>query len=81
MPHVPLGAVRNAAGMTLDQACSKYAELTGTQITRGALSAIENGIRRPSAEVIRNLEKTYEIPEGSIDTQYEPRGRKSAPAA
>ena len=72
-PHVPLAALRAATGRTLDSVCAAYSEATGENLTRGALSAIENGIRGASTKVLSGLEAAYGLPAGSIDTTYEPR--------
>lgn len=74
-PHVSLSDLRAAVGLTLDQVCERYAEATGQQLTRGALSGIENGHRGASAAALRGLEAAYGLRVGSIDTTYEPRVR------
>ncbi|WP_234935351.1 hypothetical protein [Mycolicibacterium austroafricanum] len=37
------------------------------------MSAIETGVRGVSAELLRALEQAYELPPGSITTDYSPR--------
>ena len=74
-PHVALGSLRTALGLTLDQVCERYQEATGETITRGALSAIENGIRGASVKVLGGLEVAYGLRPGEITTAYEPKVR------
>lgn len=74
-PHVSLGVVRKVAKLTLDQACERFHELTGSTLSRGALSGIENGHRGASAEVIKGLALVYDIAPSDIDTNYQPRVR------
>lgn len=77
-PHVSLRALRVACKLTLDQVCALIEEETGKPLTRGALSAIENGHRGASADVVRGLAHAYDIAPEDIDTQYEPRVRGAA---
>ena len=77
-PHVALGDLRAACGLTLDQVCERFVEATGKDMTRGALSAIENGHRGASAAAIAGLEVAYGLRAGAIDTTYEPRIRGAA---
>ena len=81
VPHVSLGAARRMARLTLDQVCEQFAEITGRELTRGALSAIENGHRGASAQVIAGLEKVFDLSAGEIDTKYEPRERPAPKSA
>ena len=74
-PHIALADLRAACGLTLDQVCGRFTEATGRELTRGALSGIENGHRGASADVLAGLESAYGLRRGSIDTQYEPRTR------
>lgn len=77
-PHVSLRTLRLACKLTLDQVCALVEEETGRQLTRGALSAIENGVRGASQDVIRGLAHAYDIRPEDIDTQYQPRLRSVA---
>lgn len=80
VPHVALGDVRAASGKTLEQVCELANEVLPTKLTRGALSAIENGHRGASVQVLRALEVAYGIRAGAIVTDYEPRvWREGAP--
>lgn len=74
-PHVSLRSLRVACKLTLDQVCARVEEETGKPLTRGALSAIESGLRGASADVLRGLAHAYDLRPEDIDTQYEPRGR------
>jgi len=74
-PHIALSDLRAAVGLTLDEVCARVAESTGKPFLRGSLSAIENGHRGASAEILAALESAYGIRAGCINTQYEPRTR------
>lgn len=74
-PHVSLGDLRAAAGLTLDEVCGRVEEATGLTLTRGALSAIENGHRGASAPLLRALATAYGLREDAITTDYTPRLR------
>lgn len=65
--------LRYAAGFTLDELRDRLQEVTGRTYTRGALSAVENGHRGASADLIAGLETAYGLPAGAIDTNYKPR--------
>ena len=80
-PHVSLRDLRTVSGKTLDEICALASEELRNPLTRGALSAIENGHRGASAEVLRALEVAYGIGVGSLNTDYEPREwREAVPA-
>lgn len=79
-PHVSLGNLRSAVGKTLDEVCSAASEVLAEPLTRGALSAIENGIRGASPTTLAALEVAYGLTPGSIVTNYEPRNRERAVA-
>ena len=72
-PHVRLGDLRQASGKTLEQVCAAASEVLPTPLTRGALSAIENGHRGASLQVLRALEVAYGLRSGAIVTDYQPR--------
>lgn len=74
-PHVSLRTLRKACGLTLDRVCELVGEETGKPLTRGALSAIESGLRGASADVLRGLAHAYDLDPGDFETHYEPRGR------
>lgn len=74
-PYVPLRALRSVSGKTLDEVCADFEEITGRRLTRGALSAIETGLRRPSAGVLDGLARAYGISPDDLDTHYVPRQR------
>ncbi|MCT7373187.1 hypothetical protein A7R75_29785 [Mycolicibacterium llatzerense] len=62
----------------LDDICDRVEETNGDRPARGTLSAIENGVRGVSAELLAALEAAYKLPRGSITTDYTPR---TTPAA
>lgn len=75
-PHVTLSVLRAATGLTLDAVCARIKEeCPELAPTRGALSAIERGIRGASDRMLRALEMAYGIPDGSLTTSYTPRNR------
>lgn len=82
-PHVSLGDLRVAIGLTLDQVIERLRQETGRSYTRGAISAIENGHRGASAQLLEALCSAYGLRAGAIRTDYEPRsqaGEEDAPA-
>lgn len=73
-PHVSLGVLRTAMGLTLDQVCARVSEeFPELQITRGHLSGIENGHRGASAQLLAALAAAYGVPTEAISTTYVPR--------
>lgn len=79
-PHVSLQTFRLAlkrlmpeGRWDLDDVCDRIEESCGDRPARGTLSAIENGARGASAQLIAALEVAYQIPTGSITTDYIPR--------
>lgn len=79
-PHLSLGDLRAVSGKTLDQICEAVSEVTGKPFTRGALSAIENGHRGASQQVLSALEIAYGLRPGALTTTYVPRNREDIPA-
>lgn len=77
-PHVSLRTLRKVSGMTLDEVCARVEELAGIPLTRGALSAIENGHRGASLDVLAGLAQAYDIETDAFDTKYVPRPRAAA---
>ncbi|WP_280265373.1 helix-turn-helix domain-containing protein [Nocardia wallacei] len=72
-PHVPIGCIRVAVGLTLDQLIERIEDETGRRYSRGAISAVENGHRGASLGLIAALELAYGLPSGAISTHYRPR--------
>lgn len=79
-PHITLKAHRISHNLSLEDIADRVEEQTGDRPTKGALSAIENGLRGVSAELLSALEDAYELPIGSITTDYEPRSTPSTAA-
>lgn len=75
-PHVSLRTLRNVSGKTLDDVCEATAEVLGKPLTRGAMSAIENGHRGASPSVLRALEVVYGLAPGDLTVDYTPRRRE-----
>lgn len=72
-PHISVKALRVRLGWTLDYVGGLVHEDTGDRPTKGALSAIENGHRGVSAELLGALERAYGLEPGTITTTYVPR--------
>lgn len=72
-PHVPVGALRIAAGWSLERLAKEMAERTECAPGRGTLCAIESGDRGASFDILHALESVYGLPHGTISTTYEPR--------
>lgn len=76
-----LKTLRLVKGWSLDDEADHIEAATGDRPTRGALSAIESGLRGASAELIAALEMAYDLPEGAITTDYQPRATTSVDVA
>lgn len=72
-PLVSLRGLRTVSGLTLDQVCDRIKEVTEDELTltKGALSAIESGLRGASSEVLSALATAYGLPADAICTDYE----------
>lgn len=57
----------------IDDICGAVEAVTGDRPAVGTISAIENGLRGISAELIDALERAYGARPGSITTDYTPR--------
>lgn len=83
-PHVTLKTLRlvlkkfSDGQWDLDDICDSVESITGDRPARGTISAVENGNRGVSAELLSALEQAYGLEPGSITTEYQPR---STPAA
>jgi transcriptional regulator with XRE-family HTH domain len=78
-PHTSLRNLRRVAGLTLEQVCEAVTEITGASkpMTRGALSAIESGLRGPSQQTLDALAVAYGLDPGDLVTDFEPRAREA----
>lgn len=74
-PYIPLSVLRKKMRLTLAMVCERIAEETGVHHDRSTISAIENGLRGASADMIQALASAYEIDPAVIDTNYAPRRR------
>jgi hypothetical protein len=79
-PHVSLGDLRLAVGLTIDQLIERVEEETGRRYTRGAISAVENGHRGASEELLEGLALAYGLRRDALTTTYEPRKFDQVPA-
>lgn len=78
-PHVTLAALRGATGLTIDGVIDRMKrDFPHIKTTRGAISAIEQGHRGASDQMLRALCAAYGLPEGAITTDYVPRAREVA---
>jgi transcriptional regulator with XRE-family HTH domain len=73
-PRVPIKFIRLAAHLSIDAVIARIHQHTGRTYSRGSISAIENGHRGASSEILEALEVAYSLPLGSISTDYVPRG-------
>ncbi len=72
-PHIALGDLRAAVGITLEELIGRIEDTTGIKTTRGALSAIENGHRGASTSLLRAIALAYGLRPEAINTAYAPR--------
>lgn len=78
-PHITLRdhrldlKAKTGGAWDLDDICDRVEAITGDRPARGTMSAIETGVRGISAELRSALEQAYELPAGSITTDYTPR--------
>lgn len=79
-PHVALGDLRSAVGITIDELIARVEEETGRRYTRGAISAVENGHRGASEELLEGLALAYGLRRDALTTTYEPRKLDQVPA-
>ena len=78
-PHVSLANLRAAVGITIDQLIERMRqEYPNLTVTRGAISAIESGLRGPSEQMLAALCAAYGLPPDAITTDYRPRNREAA---
>lgn len=81
---IPLRVLRTREGWSLTDLQRQIAERLPSDVpppTRGALSAIECGLRGPSEQLIELLTAVYALPAGCIQTDYTRRTRSSWDAA
>ena len=77
-PHVSLKTLRNVAGITLEALIERMSEFD-FEVSVGALSAVENGHRGASEQLIEAIAGAYGIEADEITTTYQPkRWRKDA---
>lgn len=75
-PHASLRVLRKVAGLSLEEVSVRIAKhFPEMEVSRGTLSAIETGSRGVSDLMLRALERAYGLDEGSLTTDYTPRGR------
>lgn len=66
-PTVSIRSLRIATGRTLEDVCKAFEEIADKPLTKGALSAIESGLRGVSPETARFLALAYGLDENSIE--------------
>ena len=76
-PMVPLSVARKAKGITLQAVCDHINEEFNfaKPVERGTISAIENGHRGASTQMLAAIASALGMADDAIDTQYEPRKR------
>lgn len=73
-PHVSLKSLRRACGLTIDELAARVETTTGRKApSRGALSAIENGVRGASGQLLADIAAAYGLAPEEITTTYLPR--------
>lgn len=60
-PLVGIGHLRRAHDYSIDDVIEGLKAITGRTYTRGAISAVENGHRRPSDALMAGLIKFYDL--------------------
>ncbi|CPR89721.1 helix-turn-helix domain-containing protein [Mycobacteroides abscessus] len=78
VPMVPLSVARRTKGLTLQAVCDHINnEFSFSKpVERGTISAIENGHRGASVQMLAAIASAIGIESAEIDTQYEPRQRR-----
>lgn len=82
-PVVTIGTLRKALGLTLQDVCDHINReyQSDKPVERGTISAIENGHRGASAQMLAGIASALGIPPDDIDTQYRPRKSRQIEAA
>jgi transcriptional regulator with XRE-family HTH domain len=75
VPVVPLAVARKISGKTLQEVCDHINDEFEfpKKVERGTISAIENGHRGASVEMLLAIASALGIAADDINTQYEPR--------
>lgn len=81
VPVVSTAVLRKALDKTLQDVCDYLLAEYGMKVERGTISAIENGHRGASIQMLTAYADALGVPASVIDTQYEPRRRGQVPAA
>jgi transcriptional regulator with XRE-family HTH domain len=79
---VSLGTLRKAKGVTLQAVCDHINEEFefSKPVERGTISAIENGHRGASTQMLAAIASALSIDPGLIDIAYQPRQRRGSAA-
>lgn len=80
-PVVTTAILRKAKGLTLQAVCDHMRDEHGIATDRGTISAIENGHRGASVQMLAAYADALGISAAVVDTQYEPRRRGDSSAA
>lgn len=76
-PHLTIKSLRDALGLTIDQVIARVQEeVEGITLTRGHVSAIENGHRGASQQLLDAMCSAYGLPAGALVTDFMPRSRE-----
>ena len=71
-PLVGIGHLRRAHGYTLDDVIAGVAAITGRTYTKGAISAVEGGLRKGSPALLAALVTFYDL-DGADHVHMQPR--------
>lgn len=79
IPVVGTAVLRKAKGLTLQAVCDHINDEFSfpKPVERGTISAIENGHRGASAQMLRAYADALGVSVSDIDTSYEPRQRRA----
>ena len=72
-PHIALAVFRNALGLSQADLAREVSLVLGREVPQGTISAIENGQRGASTEMLAALTVALDLPAGSVTTSYRPR--------
>lgn len=71
-PHIPLAGVRIRLGLKQQDVCDQVALIIGETFTNASLSAIENGHRGASEEVLEAIQVALGLRPGDVAVDYSP---------
>ncbi|MEW6874975.1 helix-turn-helix transcriptional regulator [Trueperella pyogenes] len=78
-PHIALPVVRRMLGLTQADLAREVSTILNREISQGTISAIENGERGASQEMVDALAAALDLPAGAVTTSYRPRQARRRP--